>query len=132
MCWTRHHGSLQRSPMSWDLKPPLSVNWEMSTQTEVSFRETSFWQIYFLFVLNFCTTSMHYFYNWVFPFEERVGRETVDAITHCWLYRIRIQNKLSLNSEKAGEIFSLQTSMLFLTMRILKTTFLFPLSVQNV
>ena len=27
--------------------------------------------MYFLFVLNFCTTSMHYFYNWVFPFEGR-------------------------------------------------------------
>lgn len=40
------------------------------------------------------------------------------------------KNKLSLSSEKAGEIFSLQSSTL-LTMRILKIMFLFLLTVQN-
>lgn len=65
----------------------------------VSFRKTSFRYKYFWLVLNFsfCTTSRHYFYNGLFSFwrrgEKRVGRKTVNFITHCWFYRIRIQNK---------------------------------------
>jgi len=50
---------------------------------------------------------------------------TVDYI------ELESKNILSLSSEKAGEMFSLHSSML-LTVRILKTMLLFPLSVQNV
>lgn len=81
-------------PVDWEMR---NVSWTYLDRGLVSFRNTSFRYKYFWFVLNFsfCTTSRHYFDNRYFPFgeEERVGRKIVNFITHCWFYRIRIQNK---------------------------------------
>lgn len=96
--------------------PFLSVNWGMRNEKSLLGQRFSVIQGDFISINVFLICLQFFFlYNQHVLFlqsgifllvreETTLGRKTVNVITQ--LYRIRIQNKLSLNSEKAGKKFS--------------------------